>query len=56
LTNVSQKNNLEKYPITVIVLNSLSSKLEELIFFIPPLSKQIFQFEKNRAYIIEKSL
>ena len=54
--NIMFQQNLEKYPITIIVLNSLSSKLEELILFIPPLSKQILQFEKNRVYIIEKSL
>jgi len=53
--NMMFQQNLEKYPITIIVLNSLSSKLEELILFIPPFSKQILQFEKNKAYIIEKS-
>ena len=52
--NMMFQQNLENHPITIVVLNSLTSKLEELILFIPSFLKQIFQFEKNKAYIIEK--
>jgi hypothetical protein len=52
--NMIFQQNLEKYSITIVVLNSLTSKLEELILFIPSFSKQIHLFEKNKAYIIEK--
>ena len=52
--NMMFQQNLEKYPITIAVFNSLTSKLEELILFIPSFLKQINQFEKNKAYIIER--
>jgi len=52
--NMMFQQNLEKYPITIIVLNSFTSKLEELILFIPSFLKQIQLFEKSKAYIIEK--
>jgi len=52
--NMMFQQNLEKHPVTIVVLNSLTSKLEELILFIPSFSKQLHLFEKSRAYIIEK--
>ncbi len=52
--NMMYQQNLEKYPITILILNSLTSKLEELILFIPSFTRQIHQFEKNKAYIIDK--
>ena len=52
--NMMFQQNLEKHPVTIIVLNSLTSKLEELILFIPSFSKQLHLFEKSKAYIIEK--
>ena len=53
--NMMHQQNLEKHPITIVALNSLTSKLEELKLFIPFFSKQIYHFEKNKAYLIEKS-
>ena len=52
--NMIYQHNLEKYPITIVVFNSLTSKLEELISFIPSFLQQKYQFEKKKAYIIEK--
>ena len=52
--NIMFQQNLEKYPITIAVLNSFTSKLEELIHFLPSFIKNIYQFEKNKIYIIEK--
>jgi len=52
--NMMYQQNLEKYPITIVVLNTLTSKLEELIIFIPSFLNQIYSFEKKKAYIIEK--
>ena len=52
--NMMCQQNIEKHPITIVVLNALTSKLEELVLFIPSLSKQIYFFEKNKAYVIEK--
>jgi len=52
--NMMHQQNIEKHPITIAILNVLTSKLEELKLFIPSFSKQIPHFEKNRVYIIEK--
>jgi len=52
--NMTYQQNLEKHPITIVVLNSLTSKLEELKLFIPSFSKQIYHFEKSKVYLIEK--
>jgi len=51
--NMMYQQNLAKYPITVVIFNSLTSKLEELISFIPSFSTQVSQFKKNKAYLIE---
>jgi len=52
--NLIYQQNLEKYPVTIVVFNSLSSKIEELIEFLPSFKSQISQLEKHKAYIIEK--
>jgi hypothetical protein len=44
--NLMFKQNLEKFPVTIAVLNSYTSKVEELITF--------FQLFKSQAGIIEK--
>jgi len=53
--NMAHQQNLENHSITIVTLNSLTSKLEELKLFIPSFSRQIYHFEKNKAYLIEKS-
>jgi hypothetical protein len=52
--NLIYQQNLDKYPVTIVVLNSYTSKLEELVLFIPSLIRQIHGFEKHQAYIVEK--
>jgi hypothetical protein len=52
--NMMYQQNMEKYAITVAVLNSLTSKLEDLLLFIPSFSRQIQHLEKNKVYLIEK--
>ena len=52
--NLMFQQNMERYPVTIVVLNSISSKIEELIEFIPSLVLQINSLETHRAYIIEK--
>ena len=51
--NLMFQQNLEKYPVTIVVLNSLSSKIEELVLFIPSFEKQINSFQKHKAYLID---
>ena len=52
--NLMFQQNLEKYPVTIAVLNSLTSKIEELITFLPSFKSQVHKLEKHKAYIIEK--
>jgi len=40
--------------LTIVVFNVSTSKMEELILFIPSFLKQIHHLEKHHAYIIEK--
>ena len=48
------QHNLEKYSVTVVILNSLSSKIEELITFLPSFKSQVDKLQKYQAYLINK--
>ena len=52
--NIIHQQNIEKYPLAIVVLNVSTSKMEELQLFIPSFLKQIHHFEKKRVYIIDK--
>jgi predicted nuclease of predicted toxin-antitoxin system len=52
--NLMYQQNLDKHPLTIAVLNSFTSKIEELITFLPSFKLQINNLEKHRAYIIDK--
>lgn len=52
--NLMYQQNLDKYKITIVVLNSLTSKIEELILFMPSFKEKVDKLEKHKAYIIEK--
>lgn len=52
--NLMFQQNLEKYSITIVVLNSMTSKIEELMLFMPSFKAQLNSFEKHKAYLIDK--
>jgi predicted nuclease of predicted toxin-antitoxin system len=52
--NLMFQQNLDKYPVIIVVLNSFSSKIEELITFLPSFKMQIANLKKHNAYIIDK--
>ena len=52
--NMMFQQNLDKFSISIVIFNSLTSKLEELILFIPSFLRQVHVLEKNKAYIIDK--
>ena len=52
--NLQYQQNLDKYPVTVVVLNSFTSDIEELITFLPFFLKQLSGFDKHKAYLIKK--
>jgi len=52
--NLMYQQNPNKFSLTVAVLNSSTSKIEELILFMPSFKIQISQLEKHKAYLIER--
>jgi hypothetical protein len=52
--NLLHQQNLGKLNLTIVVLNTPTSKIEELVLFIPSFKLQIDKFEKDKAYLIEK--
>jgi len=52
--NLMFQQNLDQYPVIIAVLNSQTSKIEELVTFIPSFKLQVNKFQKNKAYVIEK--
>ena len=52
--NLMFQQNLDKYPVSIVVFNSKTSKIEELESFIPNFKLNISSFEKNKAYLLEK--
>ena len=53
--NLMFQQNLEKYPVSIVVLNCVTSKMEELITFLPNFFSQIEQLKKYTAYLIDKT-
>ena len=51
--NLMFQQNLEKYPVIIVVFNCISSKIEELVLFIPSFESQINTFQKHKAYLID---
>ncbi|MEN9569600.1 MAG: hypothetical protein RL172_831 [Bacteroidota bacterium] len=52
--NLLYQQNLDKYPVTIAVLNCFTSKIEELITFLPSFKLQVDKLEIHQAYIIDK--
>ena len=52
--NMMFQQHIANFNIIMVVFNSATSKVEELIRFIPAFEGQINQFEKTKAYLIDK--
>lgn len=52
--NLMFQQNLKKYPVSIAVLKCVSSKIEELVEFIPSFKSQATALLKHKAYMIEK--
>lgn len=52
--NLIYQQNLNKYELSIAVFNTVSSKIEELIRFIPTFKSQLSRFESHKVYIIDK--
>ena len=52
--NLMYQQNLDKYPLTIVVLNCFTSKIEELVTFLPSFKLQVDALQKHKTYIIDK--
>jgi hypothetical protein len=52
--NMMYQQHIVDFNITVVVLNSSTSKIDELVLFIPSFELQANLFEKKKAYLIDK--
>ena len=52
--NLMHQQNLDKYTVTIVVFNCFTSKIEELITFLPSFKSQVDTLQKHKAYIIDK--
>lgn len=50
--NLQHQQNLDKHPVTIVVLNSVSSKVEELVKLLPVFTAQLASFEQHKAYVL----
>ena len=46
---------MDKYPVPIAVLNCLTSKIDELVTFLPSFKLQVNDFQKHHAYTITNS-
>jgi len=51
--NLMYQQNLDQYPVTIVIFNCRTSKIEELVTFLPSFKSQINNFQKQKAYIID---
>ena len=52
--NIQYQQAFDKYPLIIVILNSFTSDIEELITYLPSFRKQLGEFQKHRAYLINK--
>lgn len=52
--NLQYQQNLDHYPISIVVLNSFSSKVDELVTFLPTFIDRVSTFERHKAYLLDK--
>ncbi len=52
--SLQHQQNIDKYPITIVVLNSYTSTVEELVLFLPALQAQLQNFQKHKVYVINR--
>lgn len=52
--NLQYQKNLDKYPITIVIFNSYSSKVDELVAFLPEFESQLTSYQKHQAYQLSR--
>ena len=52
--NLHHQQNLTKYPIAIVILDSNSADISELSKFVPIFLAQISYFEKHKAHVLSR--
>ncbi len=52
--NIWYQQNLHKYPLAIVILNCLTSKIEEIKDYIINFKLRVQEFEKYNAYLLNK--
>jgi hypothetical protein len=52
--NIQFQQALEKFPLIIIILNSFTSNVDDLITYLPSFRNQLGNFKKHNAYLINK--
>jgi hypothetical protein len=52
--NLQYQQNLDRYPVIIVVLNSFTSKVADLVVLLPSFRTQLKDFQKHKAYVINK--
>ncbi len=52
--NLQYQQNLHLFSIAIVILHSLSSKLEEVADFLPVFKLKLNSFERHKAYLLDK--
>ncbi len=52
--NLMFQQNLDLYNVTIVVFDCETSKIEELVRFLPSFKEKLNSFKKHKAYILEK--
>lgn len=52
--NLMFQQSLNKYELIVVVLNCMTSKIDDLILFVPSFKAQLSTFKKFKDYLIDR--
>lgn len=52
--NLQHQQNLYKYPVTIVIFNSYTSKVDELLKFLPEFESLLPTYQKHQAYLISR--
>lgn len=51
--NLTFQQNLKQFPIAVVVLNTATSKIEEMVLYVPRFLEGELEYEKGKSYLID---
>ncbi len=52
--NLMFQQNLERYSVTIVILNCIISKIAEIKTFMPSFKLQVDKLQKHKPYLINK--